>query len=119
MGGMRTRAGWGVWVQDPTPLCSWGFDPPWSSLLPTAWTLSARDVAELVTAIPRCCPRCSRLLRVGQGQGHEQRVEECSLLGPACQDSPRGSCPEVKVTAASPRLWKCRGTSWRPGDVKR
>ena len=87
-GGGEDRAGWGAGVQDPAPPRSWGFDPPWSSLLPTARTLSAKDVAELVTAIPGCCPRCSRLL--GAGQGQEQRAGECRPLGPACQDSPPG-----------------------------
>lgn len=86
MGGMRTEGWLGCGGAGPHPTPQLGFDPPWSSLLPAAWTLSAKDAAELVTAIPRCCPRCSRLL--GVGQGHEQRAGECSLLGPACQDSP-------------------------------
>ena len=56
-----------------TPLHSTVGDwsPPWSSLLPTAWTLSAEDVAE---PSPDAGPRM-----LGVGWGPEQRARGCSL----------------------------------------
>lgn len=74
------------------------WSPPWSSLLPTAWTLSAEDVAELVTAIPGRRPRDAHG-SWGWGGGRSRGAQLARTL-------PRAPVRKCRSLPPRARLWK-------------